>query len=32
MGEVDMAKEHPNVVRMQILGAKVVPVPPGCVR
>ena len=26
MGEVDIAKEHPNVVRMQILGAKVVPV------
>jgi len=26
MGEVDMAKEHPNVVRMKILGAKVVPV------
>lgn len=25
MGEVDMAKEHPNVVRMEILGAKVVP-------
>lgn len=25
MGEVDIAKEHPNVVRMQILGAKVVP-------
>jgi tryptophan synthase beta chain len=29
MGEVDMAKEHPNVVRMQILGAKVVPVTAG---
>ncbi|MCK5440475.1 MAG: tryptophan synthase subunit beta [Maribacter sp.] len=29
MGEVDMAKEHPNVVRMQILGAKVVPVTHG---
>ncbi|MBI9104075.1 MAG: tryptophan synthase subunit beta [Spirochaetales bacterium] len=26
MGEVDIAKEHPNVVRMNILGAKVVPV------
>ncbi|GAA5483188.1 tryptophan synthase subunit beta [Haloferula sargassicola] len=26
MGEVDMAKEHPNVVRMHILGARVVPV------
>ncbi|MCH7226056.1 tryptophan synthase subunit beta [Haloferula sp. A504] len=26
MGEVDMAKEHPNVVRMHILGATVVPV------
>jgi len=26
MGEVDIVKEHPNVVRMQILGAKVVPV------
>ncbi len=25
MGEVDMAKERPNVVRMQILGAKVIP-------
>ena len=25
MGEVDMAKEHPNVVRMKILGANVVP-------
>jgi tryptophan synthase beta chain len=25
MGEVDIAKEHPNVVKMQILGAKVVP-------
>jgi len=29
MGEVDIAKEHPNVVRMQILGAKVVPVSAG---
>ncbi len=26
MGAVDIAKEHPNVVRMKILGAKVVPV------
>ncbi|QQL45516.1 tryptophan synthase subunit beta [Sulfuriroseicoccus oceanibius] len=25
MGEVDIAKEHPNVVRMKILGATVVP-------
>jgi tryptophan synthase beta chain len=29
MGEVDIAKEHPNVVRMEILGAKVVPVTAG---
>lgn len=29
MGEVDMAKEYPNVVRMRILGAKVVPVKEG---
>lgn len=29
MGEVDIAKEHPNVVRMQILGATVVPVSHG---
>jgi tryptophan synthase beta chain len=29
MGEVDIAKEHPNVVRMQILGAEVVPVTHG---
>lgn len=29
MGEVDMAKEHPNVIRMEILGAKVVPVSHG---
>ncbi|MFI4912805.1 MAG: tryptophan synthase subunit beta [Sedimentisphaeraceae bacterium JB056] len=29
MGEVDIAKEHPNVVRMEILGAKVVPVKSG---
>ena len=26
MGEVDIAKEHPNVVRMKLLGAKVIPV------
>jgi tryptophan synthase beta chain len=25
MGEVDIKKEHPNVVRMQVLGAKVIP-------
>ena len=29
MGEVDIAKEHPNVVRMKILGATVVPVSEG---
>ena len=29
MGEVDIEKEHPNVVRMKILGAKVVPVSAG---
>ncbi len=29
MGEVDIKKEHPNVVRMEILGAKVVPVTHG---
>jgi len=29
MGEVDIAKEHPNVVRMKILGATVVPVSGG---
>lgn len=29
MGEVDIAKEKPNVIRMQILGAKVVPVSHG---
>jgi len=29
MGEVDIQKEHPNVVRMKILGAKVVPVTHG---
>ena len=26
MGEVDIAKEHPNVTRMKILGANVIPV------
>jgi len=26
MGEVDIVKEHPNVVRMKILGAQVIPV------
>ncbi len=29
MGEVDIVKEHPNVVRMGILGAKIVPVSHG---
>ncbi len=29
MGEVDIAKEHPNVVKMKILGAKVIPVAHG---
>ncbi len=29
MGEVDIVKEHPNVVRMKILGAEVVPVSHG---
>lgn len=29
MGEVDVIKEHPNVVKMKILGAKVVPVSQG---
>ena len=29
MGEVDIAKEHPNVVRMAILGANVIPVSHG---
>ena len=29
MGEVDIVKEHPNVVRMEILGAKVIPVSHG---
>ncbi|PLX26103.1 tryptophan synthase subunit beta [Candidatus Parcubacteria bacterium] len=29
MGEIDVHKEHPNVVRMKLLGAKVVPVTSG---
>lgn len=29
MGEVDIAKQHPNVIRMEMLGAKVVPVTHG---
>ena len=29
MGEVDIAKEHPNVIRMKILGAEIVPVTHG---
>lgn len=29
MGEVDIAKQHPNVVRMQMLGARVIPVSRG---
>ncbi len=29
MGEVDIAKEHPNVVRMKILGANVIPATAG---
>ena len=29
MGAVDVAKQHPNVVRMQILGANVIPVTAG---
>ena len=29
MGEVDIAKEHPNVIRMKLLGCKVVPVTHG---
>lgn len=29
MGEVDIAKEHPNVIRMKLLGATVVPVSKG---
>ncbi|MFA5155408.1 MAG: tryptophan synthase subunit beta [Patescibacteria group bacterium] len=29
MGEIDIAKQHPNVIRMQLLGAKVVAVKAG---
>ncbi|MCQ2604598.1 MAG: tryptophan synthase subunit beta [Spirochaetia bacterium] len=29
MGEVDIAKQHPNVMRMKLLGAKVIPVTHG---
>ncbi len=29
MGEVDIAKQHPNVVRMEMLGARVIPVSHG---
>ncbi|OIP55078.1 MAG: tryptophan synthase subunit beta [Helicobacteraceae bacterium CG2_30_36_10] len=29
MGEVDILKEHPNVVKMKILGAKIIPVTHG---
>jgi len=29
MGEIDIAKQHPNVIRMQLLGAKVVTVKQG---
>jgi len=29
MGEIDIQKEHPNVLRMKILGAKVIPVRDG---
>ncbi|QYM76373.1 tryptophan synthase subunit beta [Leucobacter luti] len=29
MGEIDIAKQHPNVVRMELLGAKVIPVSAG---
>ena len=29
MGEIDIKKQHPNVVRMQILGAKVIPATTG---
>lgn len=29
MGEVDIAKQHPNVIRMQMLGARVIPVSHG---
>ena len=29
MGEIDIVKEHPNVIRMKILGARVIPVTRG---
>lgn len=29
MGEIDIAKQHPNVIRMKLLGAKIVPVKDG---
>ncbi|MBQ4100841.1 MAG: tryptophan synthase subunit beta [Oscillospiraceae bacterium] len=29
MGEVDIAKQHPNVIRMEMLGARVIPVTHG---
>lgn len=29
MGEVDIAKQHPNVIRMKMLGARVIPVTKG---
>jgi tryptophan synthase beta chain len=29
MGEIDIAKQHPNVIRMKLLGAQVVPVSQG---
>ena len=29
MGEVDIAKQHPNVIRMKMLGANVIPVSHG---
>ena len=29
MGEVDIAKQHPNVIRMKMLGARVIPVSKG---
>ncbi len=29
MGEIDVEKEHPNVIRMKILGTKLIPVSRG---
>jgi tryptophan synthase beta chain len=29
MGEIDIAKQHPNVTKMKILGCKLVPVSHG---